>query len=146
MVYGETMTNKAVFEGLVVDENENVLEVKYVGGEAFYVINDDGFMRHIPAQQVDSQVLDEMKEKIIENKDVISEQTAKMIGQDDIFTHAIIHNQLENIDGQLNQLREQGMPASGRSYLGMLGFKIVVNYHGDVIRVDQPTAQIDDEE
>jgi hypothetical protein len=140
------MTNKAVFEGLVVDENENVLEVKYVGGEALYVINDDGFMRHIPAQQVDSQVLDEMKEKIIENKDVISEQTAKMIGQDDIFTHAIIHNQLENIDGQLNQLREQGMPESGRSYLGMLGFKIVVNYHGEVVRVDQPTAQIDDEE
>jgi hypothetical protein len=90
--------------------------------------------------------LDEMKEKIIENKDVISEQTAKMIGQDDIFTHAIIHNQLENIDGQLNQLKEQGMPESGRSYLGMLGFKIVVNYHGDVIRVDQPSAQIDDEE
>jgi hypothetical protein len=146
LIYGEAMTNKAVFEGLVVDENENVLEVKYIGGEALYVINDDGFMRHIPAQQVDSQVLEDMKEKIIENKDVISEQTAKMLGQDDIFTHAIINNQLENIDGQLNQLSEQGMPESGRSYLGMLGFKIVVNYHGDVIRVDQPTAQIDDEE
>jgi hypothetical protein len=146
LVYGEAMTDKAVFEGLVIDENDNVLEVKYVGGEPFYVINDDGFMRHIPAQQVDSQVLNEMKEKIIENKDVISEQTAKMIGQDDIFTHAIINNQLENIDGQLNQLREQGMPESGRSYLGMVGFKIVVNYHGEVIRVDQPTAQIDDGE
>lgn len=140
------MANKAVFEGLVFDENDNVLNVTYVGGEPCYVVNDSGFMRHIPAQQVDSQVLDVMREQIIENKDVISEQTAKMIGQDDIFTHAIINNQLENIDDQMNHLKEQGMPESGRSYLGMLGFKIVVNYHGEVVRVDQPAAQVDDEE
>ena len=140
------MITKAVFEGLVFDENNNILEISYVGGEPCYVINDAGFMRHIPAQQVDTQVLNEMREHIIENKDVISEQTAKMIGQDDIFTHAIINNQLENIDDQMNHLMEQGMPESGRTYLGMLGFKIVVNYHGEVVRVDQPTAQVDEEE
>ncbi len=139
------MVNMAVFEGLVFDENDNVLNVAFVGGEPCYVINDSGFMRHIPAQQVDSQVLDVMREQIIENKDVISEQTAKMIGQDDIFTHAIINNQLENIDDQMDHLKEQGMPESGRSYLGMLGFKIVVNYHGEVMRVNQPTIQSDEE-
>ncbi len=140
------MSGKAVFEGLVFDENDNVLETTYVGGEPCYVINDSGFMRHIPAQQVDSQVLDVLRTQITENKDVISEQTAKMIGQDDIFTHAIINNQLENIDDQLNHLMEYGMPESGRTYLGMLGFKIVVNYHGEVIRVDQPAAQMGEEE
>lgn len=140
------MTGRAVFEGLVFDENDNVLDTTYVGGEPCYVIDDAGFMRHIPAQQVDTQVLDVMRKQISENKDVISEQTAKMIGQDDIFTHAIINNQLENIDDQLNHLMEHGMPESGRSYLGMLGFKIVVNYHGEVVRVDQPAAQMDDEE
>ncbi len=140
------MTNKAVFEGLVFDEDDNALEISYVGGEPCYVINDSGFLRHIPAQQVDTQVLDVMREQIIENKDVISEQTAKMIGQDDIFTHAIINNQLENIDEQLNHMMEQGLPESGRSYLGMMGFKIVVNYHGDVVRVDQPTAQTGEDE
>ena len=140
------MTGKAVFEGLVFDENENVLDTTYVGGEPCYVINDAGFMRHIPAQQVDTQVLDVMRKQITENKDVISEQTAKMIGQDDIFTHAIINNQLENIDDQLNHLMEHGMPESGRTYLGMLGFKIIVNYHGEVVRVDQPAAQMDEEE
>ena len=140
------MTNKAVFEGLVFDENDNILNISYVGGEPCYVINDSDFMRHIPAQQVDTQVLDVMREQIIENKDVISEQTAKMIGQDDIFTHAIINNQLENIDDQMNHLKEQGMPESGRTYLGMLGFKIVVNYHGEVVRVDQPAAQVDEDE
>ena len=140
------MTNKAVFEGLVFDEDDNVLEISYVGGEPCYVINDSGFLRHIPAQQVDTQVLDVMREQIIENKDMISEQTAKMIGQDDIFTHAIINNQLENIDEQLNHMMEQGLPESGRSYLGMMGFKIVVNYHGDVVRVDQPTVQAGEDE
>jgi len=139
------MTGKAVFEGLVFDENDNVLDTTYIGGEPCYVINDAGFMRHIPAQQVDTQVLDVMRRQITENKDVISEQTAKMIGQDDIFTHAIINNQLENIDEQLNHLMEHGMPESGRTYLGMLGFKIVVNYHGEVVRVDQPAAQMDEE-
>jgi len=140
------MTGKAVFEGLIFDENDNVLDTTYVGGEPCYVINDAGFMRHVPAQQVDNQVLDVMRRQITENKDVISEQTAKMIGQDDIFTHAIINNQLENIDEQLNHLMEHGMPESGRTYLGMLGFKIVVNYHGEVVRVDQPAAQMDEEE
>src|SRR4030065_2766302 len=139
------MAGKAVFEGLVFDENNNVLDTTYVGGEPCYVINDAGFMRHIPAQQVDTQVLDVMRIQITENKDVISEQTAKMIGQHDILTHAIINNQLENIDDQLDHLMEQGMPESGRSYLGMLGFKIVVNYHGEVVRVDQPAAQMDEE-
>ena len=140
------MTNKAVFEGLVFDENDNILNISYVGGEPCYVINDSDFKRHIPAQQVDTQVLDVMREQIIENKDVISEQTAKMIGQDDIFTHAIINNQLENIDDQMNHLKEQGLPESGRTYLGMLGFKIVVNYHGEVVRVDQPAAAQADED
>lgn len=140
------MANKAVFEGLVFDEIDNVLDVTYIGGEPCYVIDDAGFLCHIPAQQVDNQVLDVMREQIIENKDMISEQTAKMIGQDDIFTHAIINNQLENIDDQLTHLMEQGMPESGRSYLGMLGFKIVVNYHGEVLRVDQPAAHVDEEE
>ena len=140
------MTKKAVFEGLVFDENDSVLKTTYVGEEACYVIDDEGFMRHIPAQLVDKQVLDVMREQINENKDIISEQTAKMLGHDDIFTHAIINNQLENIDDQLEHLMEQGLPESGRSYMGMLGFKIVIDYHGDVVRVDQPAAQIDEDE
>lgn len=138
------MIKKAIFEGLVFDEDDNVLPVTYVGGEACYVIDDADFQRHIPAPQVDSQILEVMRDQIKENKDLISEQTAKMIGQDDLFTHAIINNQLENIDDQLDHLMEQGIPESGRSYLGMLGLKIIVNYHGEVIRVDQPASQIDE--
>lgn len=139
------MSNKAVFEGLVFDENDALLDVTYVGSEACYIIDDEGFKLHIPSEQVDRQVLEMMKEQIEANKDLIAEQTAEMIGQDDIFTHAIISNQLENVDDQLTHLLEHGIPESGRAYMGMLGFKIVINHHGDVIRVDQPSAPASDE-
>lgn len=139
------MSNKAVFEGLVFDENDTLLDVTYVGSEACYIVDDEGFKLHIPSEQVDRQVLEMMKEQIEANKDLIAEQTAEMIGQDDIFTHAIISNQLDNVDDQLTHLLENGIPESGRVYMGMLGFKIVINHHGDVIRVDQPSAPVSDE-
>jgi hypothetical protein len=140
------MSKKAVFEGLVFDENDQQLSVAFVGGDACYVINDDGFMRHIPSEQIDSQVLGALFGQIEENKDVITEQTVKMIGQDDLFTHAIIQNQLENVDEQMDRILELGLPESGRAYLGLLGFKIVVNYHGEILRVEQPSMPAEGDE
>ena len=140
------MANKAVFEGLIFDENENMLSISYVGGEAYYVVDDDGFLRHVPSEQVDCQVLEMMREQIQANKELISEQTTRMLGQDDIFTHAIINQQLENIDDHLKLLMKQGLPESGRAYLGMMGFKVIVNHHGEVVRVEQPAAPESEEE
>jgi len=51
------MATKAVFEGLVYDEEDNLLDVTYVGSEACYVVDDLGFLRHIPSRDVDHQVL-----------------------------------------------------------------------------------------
>ncbi len=39
---------------------------------------------------------------------------------------------------------QQGIPEEGRAYLGMLGLKIVVNYHGDIVRIEQPSAPADE--
>lgn len=140
------MTTKAVFQGLVFDDNDQPLSTAFVGDEACYVINDDGFMRHISAEIIDRQVIEAMRCQVEDNKDLIAEQTIKMIGNVDIFTHAIIQNQLENLDDQFDHLLTNGIPEDGRVYLGMLGFKIIVNYHGDVIRVEQPAASIDSED
>ena len=68
-----------------------------------------------------------------------------MIGDVDIFTHVIIQNQSENLNDQFDHLLANGIPEDGRVYLGMLGFKIIVDYHGNVIRVEQPAAPIDGE-
>jgi len=133
------MAHKAVFEGLVLKEDESPVEVRYVGGDACYVVNDGGFLRHISSEQVDRQVLDEMRKQVENNEDIITEQTAKMIGQQDIFSRAAIQNQLKNIDKQFNTLMETGIPPEARAYLAMLGFKVVINVHGEVVRVEQPT-------
>jgi len=67
-----------------------------------------------------------------------------MLGQDDIFSRAIIDNQLKNIDQQLDALLKSGIPEAGRQYMGMMGFKVVINFHGDVLRLDQPSAASDE--
>jgi hypothetical protein len=140
------MSIKAVFQGLIFDDYDQPLSTTFVGDEACYVINDDGFMRHIPAEKIDRQVIDAIRCQVEDNKDLIAEQTIKMIGDVDIFTHAIIQKQLENMDDQFDHLLANGIPEDGRVYLGMLGFKIIVNYHGDVIRVEQPAAPTDGED
>jgi len=132
------MSKQALFAGLVVDENDHVALAASVGGEAFYVVDDAGFKRHIPAEQIDRQVLSQMQDMMKGSEGLISEQTAKMLGQDDIFTKAMIEQQLKNIDRQFEPLMQQGLPEESRAYLGMLGLKIVINYHGEVVRIDQP--------
>lgn len=132
------MVRKAIFEGLVFDQNEQPVPVHFVGEEPCYVVNDAGFMRHIPSEQVDRQVFQFMEDQVKGHEEIISEQTAKMLGQEDLFTRAIIQNQLSNISHQLDTLLETGIPAEGRTYLGMMGFKVTIDLHGEVIEVHQP--------
>ena len=130
--------NKAVFEGLIFDENDQPVEVVYVGEDPCYVVNDAGFRRHIPAEYVDLQVFNSMVDQIEGHEGMISEQTAKMLGQDDIFTRAMIEHQLKNIDQQFDTLLELGIPEETRAYMGMMGFRIRINIHGEVLDIDQP--------
>ena len=134
------MSRQALFGGLVVDENDRVVDTASVGGEAFYVIDDAGFKRHIPAEQIDRQVLAQMQDMMKGSEGLISEQTAKMLGQEDIFTKAMIEKQLKNMDKKFDALMDQGIPEEGRAYLGMVGLKIVIDFHGEIIRIDQPSA------
>ena len=117
-----------------------------IGEEPCYVVDDAGFRRHIPSEQVDRQVLAQLAELMKGSEDLISKQTAKMLGQDDIFTTAMIEQQLKNVDKQFDALMQAGIPEEGRAYLGMLGFKVVINMHGEVVRVEQPAAEGGDDE
>lgn len=132
------MARQAVFAGLVVDENENPVEVASIGGEAMYVVDDSGFRRHIPSEQVDRQVLEQMMSQVEGHEDIISDQTAKMLGQEDPFSRAMILNQLHNMGAQMESLLETGIPEEGRAYLGMMGFRVVINVHGEVVEFRQP--------
>jgi len=139
------MPRKPLFAGLVVDESGRAAETAYVGDEPCYVVDDYGFRRHIPSEQVDRQVFKHITDLMKGSEDLISEQTAKMIGQEDVFTVAAIEQQLKNMDKQFDQLVQTGIPEDMRAYLGMLGFKVVINLHGEVIKVEQPGAAGGDE-
>lgn len=139
------MARRALFEGLIVDEFQNPVEVVYIGGEAFYVVDDEGFRRHVESSYVDRQVLQHFREMIDGHEDLITEGTMKMIGQEDIFTKAMIETQLQNMEAQFDALIEQGLPEEARAYLGMMGFRVEIDIHGDVIRVEQPGAIDPDE-
>ena len=140
------MPKQAIFTGLVVDENDNPVEVAYVGEEPCYVVDDDGFRRHIPSEQVDRQVLKMMSEQIEGHEDLLAEQAGKMLGQDDIFSRAALEQQFKNIDEQLEAVLQTGIPEDGRAYMGMLGFKIIINVHGEVVDFEQPGAISDEDE
>ena len=132
------MARKALFEGLVFDENGQPAAVTQVGDEPCYVVDDAGFKRHIPSEQVDRQVLDLMQEMIQGNEGLLSEHAAKMLGQDDIFSRAMIERQLKNLDDQFGALFESGIPEEARAFIGMAGFRVKINTHGEVIDVEQP--------
>jgi hypothetical protein len=130
------MAQQAMFAGLVYDEYERLVETAVVGHEANYVIDDDGFHRHIDAEVIDRQVLGFFLQQLEENKDLAVEQALNMMGTDDIFAKAALDAQLRNID--MDQIIAQGIPQQARDMLGMLGFRIIINFHGEVIRLDQP--------
>jgi hypothetical protein len=140
------MAKQALFSGLLVDEYDQPVDTTKVGEESFYVVNDAGFLRHVPSEQVDRQVLGRMGEMLEGHEEELSEQAAKMMGQDDIFTRAAIEKQLENLDEQFNKVLETGLPESSRAYLGMSGFKVRINLHGEVLDVQQPGMIAPDDE
>lgn len=137
------MPRQPLFAGLIVDEEDRPVETAYVGDEPCYVVNDAGFRRHIPSQQVDRQVLQMLTSQIQGSEGLVAEQTAKMLGQEDPFSRAIIENQLKHLDQQFETILQSGFPEESRAYMGMLGFRVRINLHGEVIGVDQPGA-VDD--
>ena len=137
------MPAKPLFTGLVYDDNDQIVEITTVGTESCYIV--DGFKRHIPSEQVDRQVLNKFRELIEGHEEIISEQALKMLGQDDIFSRAIYIEQLKNLDKQFDQLLETGYPEEIRTYMGMTGFKVIINHHGEVLEVEQPGLIADEE-
>lgn len=136
------MANKALFQDLIFDENGNRVATAVVGHDMFYVIDDAGFKRHIDADQVDRQVLSVFLEQLEANKDIAVEQALKMMGKDDLFTKAAVDAQINNID--MDQIIAQGIPAQARDMMGMMGFRITINFHGEVIDIAQPTIPDDE--
>lgn len=139
------MTRTPLFNGLVFDENDNLVASGMIGSEPCYIVDDAGFKRHIPSEQIDKQVLEKFGEQIKGNEEMIADQAAKMSGQDDLFSHAIIENQLKNMEKQFQLILQTGMPEDTKAYLGMMGFKVIIDIHGTIVDIIQPGRAADDD-
>lgn len=133
------MAKSAMFGGLVVDEAGNAADVAYVGANACYVVYDDDFKRHIDAEQIDRQVLQFMRNQVEDHRDVAVSAMLEIMGKDDIFTKAAVESSINNMD----QAVGQPIPEQARQWLGMLGFRIVIDFHGHVVDIDMPAGGIE---
>ena len=130
---------QALFTGLVYDEAGQPVETAFVGTEPHYVILDGDFKRHVAAREVDRQVINFLQEQAEANKDMVTQGMMAMLGKDDLFTKAMIDSSLTHMD----RVMEQGLPEDARTMLGMLGFKIIVNVHGEVVSLEMPGQELD---
>jgi hypothetical protein len=92
----------------------------------------------VESEQIDRQVLQILHDQLEEHRELAVEAALKMIGKDDLFTKAMIEASIN----QMDRLLEQGIPEEMRAWMGMTGFRVVVDYRGEVVRVEQP-GQID---
>ena len=131
---------QALFAGLVISEEGVPVEVSAIGSEPFYVVLDGDFRRHVEAEVIDRQVLRWLSEQILSNRELVTEGTMSLLGKDDLFTKAQIEASLKDLDEHIEQVMAQGLPEGVKAWLGVLGFRVVVNVHGEVVRLDAPSG------
>lgn len=140
------MPRQALFAGLIFNEGGEPVEPATVGGEPYYAIPDNGFRRHVAARDVDIQIVAQLRDLLLAHRELVTEQVLDMIGQDDLFTKAMIDVTLQNLDKQVDQMMEMGLPEDARMWLGMMGFRATVNVHGELVDLNIPTQEMPEEE
>jgi len=125
-----------LFADLVFNEEGQPTEVVYVGGVPHYAVPDGNFMRHVEAEHVDRQIVETMKERIMPMRDAIVEALIPMLGEENLFTRPAIEQAIENMD----RILEPGAVNMDelRTALWMTKFRVTVDVHGDVLRVEIP--------
>jgi hypothetical protein len=130
------MARSAMFEGLVFDQSGKPAPVAHVGENACYVVWDDDFKRYVDAGEVDTQVLRALREQVEGQRDMAVDAMLQMLGQDDIFTKAAVESSINNMEKAVGT----PIPPDARQYMGMLGFRIVIDDQGAVIDIAMPGA------
>jgi hypothetical protein len=130
----ETLSRPALFAGLVQDEDGNPVDVAAVGSTPYYVVDDAGFRRHVEAEAVDRRVIEMLREQFMAHREIATEAMMQMLGKDDLFTKAMIDASIKNME----QILKTGLPEGARAWLGMLGFRVIIDLHGEVVSLDMP--------
>jgi hypothetical protein len=133
----------AFFEGLVVSEDGDPVSVVRLGEATYYVFDDSGFRRHVDARDVDRVVLEQFIAQLGAHREEASVTMLRMMGQEDLFTKAMVDSTLQNID--VEQLLDHELPGDVRQWLGAMGFRVVIDRHGEILRIEMPEGPADDD-
>lgn len=126
-----------LFSGLVFNEQGEPAEVAYVGEEPHYVILDAGFRRHVPSEYVDRQILKWFQDQIAAHQELVTQGVLALLGRDDLFSKAMVDASVKHLD----DLLQYGLPEEARTWLGILGFRVIVDVHGDVVAIHGPVQE-----
>ena len=96
------MAQHPLFPGLIFDENDQPLETETVGQESFYIVNDAGFRRYVPSEDIDRQIWNIFTKGIEGNEDFLSAKTAEMMGNDDLLTVAMLKSAMKDFGSQID--------------------------------------------
>ena len=132
---------QALFDGLVFNEAGEPAQVAYIGGVAHYAVPDDGFLRHVAARSVDDAVLDRLQEQVSSVQDELVAAVLRMLGKEDIFTKAALEASVRNLKDNVRQSE----PQQWAPMLRLMGFRIVVNVHGEVVEIIYPEQAPEEE-
>ena len=136
----------ALFAGLVFNEQGQPAEVVYVGEEPSYVIlmktSGDTYRR----ARLTCRSCAGCANEVMDQQDLVTESAMAMLGRDDLFTKAMLDSSIRNLDRQMDQMIEMGLPEQARAWLGMMGFRIQVDIHGQLASIDMPSGPVDDED
>jgi hypothetical protein len=136
------MAKAAMFVGLVFDEEGRPADTADVGDRACYVIMDDDFRRHIDAEEVDRQVLRYIRGQVEEHREIALETMMELMGKNDLFTKVALESSINRMEETVGN----PMPEEARQYMGMLGFRIVIDFHGNVVDIEMPAGGVGEDE
>ena len=113
-----------------------------MGQNACYVVMDDDFKRHIDAEGVDRQVLRFFREQVDANRDMAVNAALDQMGTKDIFAKAAVEASIDNMEQSVGN----PIPEDARMMLGMFGFRIVIDMHGNVVDIKMPAGNTDEDD
>ncbi len=127
---------RALFADLVFNEEGQPAKAVYVGQTPHYAVLDGDFMRHVEAEYVDRQIVEQIQERILAMRDAVTDGVIHMLGEEDLFTRASIEHAIENMD----RILEPGNVDVDelRTALWMTGFRATVDVHGKVVHLELP--------
>ncbi len=125
-----------LFADLVFNEEGERAQVTTIGGEPFYAVPEDDFLRHVEAERVDQQIVAALQERLQEMRDVVTDGVVQLLGEENLFTRASIQHAIDNLD----RILEPGAVDADelRTALWMAGFRAVVDVHGKLVRIEAP--------